>query len=54
MKNETIFMEISQKYTLIGLDEITVNKGFQPIHNFFDSRKCFMDTVWEMKENVEG
>lgn len=46
-KNETIFMEISQKYTVEQTDEVAVHSGFIPIGHFFDERKWFADVIWK-------
>jgi uncharacterized SAM-dependent methyltransferase len=46
-KDETIFMEISQKYTIEQTDEIAVHSGFIPIGHFFDERKWFADVIWK-------
>jgi dimethylhistidine N-methyltransferase len=45
-KNETVFMEISQKYTVEETDEIAVQSGFKPVAHFFDSNKWFTDVIW--------
>ena len=45
-KNETIFMEISQKYTVEQTDEIASQSGFIPVAHFFDKNKWFTDVIW--------
>ncbi|MDQ6761445.1 MAG: L-histidine N(alpha)-methyltransferase, partial [Bacteroidota bacterium] len=45
-KDETIFMEISQKYTVAQADELAVKTGFIPVGHFFDKNKWFVDVVW--------
>lgn len=45
-EGETIFMEISQKYTVKEIDEIAVQQGFTPVAHFFDSNHYFADVVW--------
>lgn len=45
-KDETIYMEISQKYSLSETNEIAVHSGFTPIAHFFDSKKWFADVIW--------
>ncbi len=45
-KNETIFMEISQKYTVAQTDEIASQSGFAPVAHFFDKKKWFTDVIW--------
>ena len=46
-KNETIYMEISQKYSADQIDEIAVGCGFKPLAKFFDKEKWFVDVLWE-------
>jgi dimethylhistidine N-methyltransferase len=46
MKDEYIYMEISQKYTVIQTNQMAVNSGFKPVNIFFDSKKWFVDAVW--------
>ena len=46
-KNETVFMEISQKYTIEQTDEIANQSGFKPIAHFFDKNKWFTDVIWK-------
>lgn len=46
-KDEAIYMEISQKYTVGQTDTFAVNSGFKPIHHFFDSKHWFVDTLWQ-------
>jgi L-histidine N-alpha-methyltransferase len=46
LKDECIFMEISQKFTIAQTDQIANNNGFKPINRFFDSKKWFIDVIW--------
>jgi L-histidine Nalpha-methyltransferase len=46
-KNEFIFMEISQKYTVRESDKIAVQCGFEPVAHFFDKKKWFTDVIWK-------
>lgn len=46
-KNETIFMEISQKYTVAQTDEIASQSGFIPVAHFFDTNEWFTDVIWK-------
>jgi len=46
-KNEVIYMEISQKYTVKESDEIALQSGFEPVAHFFDSNKWFTDVIWK-------
>lgn len=45
-KNETIYMEISQKYSPDQIDAIAKECGFTPLEKFFDKEKWFMDVLW--------
>lgn len=45
-KDEYIYMEISQKFTLMQTDQMAINSEFRPISRFFDTRKWFLDAVW--------
>ncbi len=45
-KDETIFMEISQKYTVSQIDETAFQCGFEPGVRFFDKRNYFVDVIW--------
>lgn len=46
-KDETIFMEISQKYSVDQIDEIAVQCGFTPTAHFFDTKRYFVDVIWK-------
>lgn len=46
-EGETIFMEIAQKYAIEQTDELARKSGFMPMQHFLDSKKWFLDTVWE-------
>jgi len=46
-KDETIFMEISQKYTVAQTDEIASKSGFSPVAHFFDRNNWFTDVIWK-------
>jgi dimethylhistidine N-methyltransferase len=48
-KDECIYMEISQKFTIMQTDQIATNTGFKPTHRFFDSKKWFIDAIWMAK-----
>jgi L-histidine N-alpha-methyltransferase len=45
-KDEYIYMEISQKYTVMQTNQMAANAGFKPVNIFFDSRKWFIDAIW--------
>lgn len=46
-EGETIFMEIAQKYTIEQTEELARKSGFIPIQHLMDSKKWFLDTVWQ-------
>lgn len=46
-KNEPIYMELSQKYSVSEIDALAEQTGFKPLEYFFDSNKWFLDVVWE-------
>ncbi|GEP52599.1 dimethylhistidine N-methyltransferase [Flavobacterium noncentrifugens] len=46
-KDEYIHMEISQKYTLSQISDMAHKTGFVVDRNFFDSKKWYVDSVWE-------
>jgi L-histidine N-alpha-methyltransferase len=48
-KDEYIFMEISQKYSVEETDQMAHLTGFKPVKHFFDSKKWFLDTVWQRR-----
>jgi len=45
-KDECIFMEISQKFTVAQTDRMAATALFKPICHFFDSKKWFIDVIW--------
>jgi len=44
---ESIFMEISQKYSLRMIDDLAAECGFQVKQNFFDSKRYYCDSLWK-------
>jgi dimethylhistidine N-methyltransferase len=46
-EGEKIYMEISQKYSVEQTDELAITSGFKPIRHFYDSKKWFLDAVWQ-------
>lgn len=46
-KHESIFMEISQKFSVEETDAIALASGFKTIRHFTDSKGWFLDTIWE-------
>ncbi|MEO8960766.1 MAG: L-histidine N(alpha)-methyltransferase [Ginsengibacter sp.] len=47
-KDETIFMEISQKYSIEVINKTARESGFTPVAYFFDSDKYFTDVIWRV------
>lgn len=45
---EAIHTEISQKYSVSELKEIANKAGFKMTNQFYDERKYFLDSVWEL------
>jgi len=45
-KDEYIYMEISQKYTVMQTNQMAESAGFKPKDIFFDSKKWFIDAIW--------
>ncbi len=46
-KNEPVYMELSQKYSVSETDSLASKTGFTPVHHFFDSERWFTDAVWQ-------
>ena len=46
-RDETIFMEISQKYTLEEIETMAGEAGFAPIRDLSDSKGWFADAFWQ-------
>jgi dimethylhistidine N-methyltransferase len=45
---EPIFMEISQKYNTEMIEDFARRSGFRVKRNFFDAKKYFVDSLWEV------
>jgi len=45
-KDEYIYMEISQKYSVMQTNQMASTSGFKPLNIFFDSKKWFIDAIW--------
>ena len=45
-KNEHIFMEISQKYTIAQTDQLAQSAGFKTDGHFYDKKQWFLDVIW--------
>ncbi len=47
LKNEIVYMEISQKYSVEETDKIATQCGFEPVAHFFDKNRWFTDVIWK-------
>lgn len=45
-KNETIYMEVSQKYTSSEIGLLASSAGFKELERFYDSKAWYMDSLW--------
>ncbi len=46
VRNEEIFMEISQKYRIDQIDHLATGAFFKPLQRFYDDRGWFVDALW--------
>lgn len=46
-KDEFIYMEISQKYSVKEAEDMATESGFNTVKHFYDHKKWFVDTVWQ-------
>lgn len=46
LKNEHIFMEISQKYTVAQADQLAKLANFETDGHFYDKKQWFLDVIW--------
>jgi uncharacterized SAM-dependent methyltransferase len=46
LRDECIYMEISQKFTVLQIEQMAANSGFKSIHRFFDEKEWFIDVIW--------
>lgn len=46
-KDEPIYMELSQKYSLKETQDLAEKSGFKQVELFYDSHQWFVDAVWE-------
>lgn len=46
---EAIYMERSQKYSQTDIENLAQKSGFTIIHNFFDQKRYFTDSLWVLK-----
>jgi dimethylhistidine N-methyltransferase len=49
LKDEYIYMEISQKFSVAQTEQMAAKAGFKPVNRFFDSKNWFLDAVWIAK-----
>ena len=47
--DETIFMEISQKYDLSMIENLAQKSGFNIVRNYYDERQYFINSLWTLK-----
>ncbi len=45
-KDEYIYMEISQKFTVEQTEQMALNASFNPVYKFFDKKNWFTDAIW--------
>lgn len=45
--HETIYMEISQKYSLDETEKLALQAGFEPVAHFTDKKGWFVDSLWQ-------
>ena len=48
-KDEYIFMEISQKYSIAEIEGLAAECGFTCQQHLYDSNKYFVDSIWTMQ-----
>lgn len=46
LKDECIYMEISQKFTVLQTEQMAEHAGFKAVDCFFDTKKWFLDAIW--------
>ena len=44
---EPIYMELSQKYSVSQIDALSTETGFKPVAHYYDSKRWFLDALWE-------
>lgn len=49
-KDEPIFMEIAQKYSLEDIENYAARAGFMITGNFFDKKNYFLNSLWELNK----
>jgi len=45
-QDEYVYTEVSQKFTTAQTSEMALKTGFKTVHNFYDTKKWFLDTIW--------
>ena len=45
-KNELIWTELSKKYTIAGIEEMSIRNNFEVIAHFMDCKHYFTDSLW--------
>ncbi len=46
-KDEAVWMELSKKYSLSGIEKLGVDAGFKFEHHFLDNKKYFSDSLYK-------
>ena len=46
-KDEYIFMEVSQKFTIEQTQQMAAKTGFKSVTNLYDSKNWFTDAIWQ-------
>lgn len=48
-ENESIYMEMSQKYDIQMIESLAEQAGFEIINHFYDQPKWFVNSLWKVK-----
>jgi len=48
-EGESILTEVCQKYSSQQIKTIAERTGFRLLHEFYDSKKWFVDSLWEVR-----
>jgi len=46
LRDEPIYMEISQKFRLSQIEQMAKDTGYRTVNYLFDSKRWFVDTIW--------
>lgn len=49
-EGESILTEVSQKYSLRAIDHLARESGFEPVAQYFDEKKWFVDCLWKVPD----